>query len=352
MPNTSRANALTPAGDAAECNAMLRGGSRTFFAASLVLPAAIRAPATALYAFCRMADDAIDQGSDRAAALRDLHTRLDLIYQRRPADDAADRAFAGAVAKFGIPKAIPAALFEGFAWDADNRRYETISQLTDYAVRVAGTVGLMMSIVMGVRDRASLARACDLGVAMQLTNIARDVGEDARNGRLYLPMQWMRDAGIDPQAWLARPLFDEALAGVIRRLLESAEVMYKRSEAGLCRLPRACRPSMYAARMLYAEIGHEVARRKFDSVSQRAVVKWSRKVGVIARALMASQVARPARADGESLPEADFLIGPISIAPATELARRRLGDRLIWLINLFERLERLERAEFGVAGQL
>ncbi len=349
MLNTSRADALNPPGDAAQCSAMLRGGSRTFFAASLVLPAAIRAPATALYAFCRMADDAIDQGRDRDMALRDLHARLDLIYQRRPADDATDRAFAGVAARFSIPKAIPAALFEGFSWDADNRRYESISQLTDYAVRVAGTVGLMMAMVMGVQDRALLARACDLGVAMQLTNIARDVGEDARNGRLYLPLQWMREAGIEPEAWLSRPVFDAALAGVIRRLLETADVLYEHSEAGLCRLPRACRPGMYAARMLYAEIGHEVARRRFDSVSQRAVVRWPRKLCVIARALLVSQIGRPAGDEGESLPEGDFLIGLISVTGETEPTPRRLADRLIWLINLFERLERTERDGFAVA---
>jgi phytoene synthase len=338
MPNTSHVEA--------QCNRMLRGGSRTFFAASLFLPAAVRSSATALYAFCRMADDAIDQGHDRERALRDLHARLDLIYQQRPGHDVADRAFARAVADHSIAKAIPLALLEGFSWDADNRRYETLSQLTDYAVRVAGTVGLMMSWIMGVQDRASLARACDLGVAMQLTNIARDVGEDARNGRLYLPLQWMREAHIDPQAWLNRPVFDAALAGVIQRLLETAEALYLRSEAGLSRLPRACRPSMYAARMLYAEIGHEVARRNFDSVSQRAVVKGSRKLRLVARALLASQRLRSTHAGVDCLPESEFLVGLISVTPDATLPSHPLADRLVGLINLFERLERLERGEF------
>jgi 15-cis-phytoene synthase len=338
MPNTSHVDA--------ECNRMLRGGSRTFFAASLLLPAAVRSSATALYAFCRMADDAIDQGHDRQAAVRDLRARLDLIYQQRPADDAADRAFARTVADHAMAKAIPTALLEGFSWDAENRRYETFSQLTDYAVRVAGTVGRMMSWIMGVRDRVSLARACDLGVAMQLTNIARDVGEDARNGRLYLPLQWMREAHIDPQAWLAQPVFDSALASVIQRLLLAADGLYRRSESGLSRLPRAFRPSMYAARTLYAEIGHEVARRNFDSVSQRAVVSRSRKLGLMAQALAASQLARPGLASEDSLPEAEYLVSLIGIAPEAASPPRRVGDRLVGLINLFERLERLERAEF------
>ena len=77
----------------------------------------------------------------------------------------------------------------------------------------------MMTVLMGARDARALARACDLGVAMQLTNIARDVGEDARAGRLYLPLAWLREAGIDPEAWLARPAFSDALGSVVRRLL-------------------------------------------------------------------------------------------------------------------------------------
>ena len=97
-----------------------------------------------------------------------------------------------------IPRALPEALLEGFAWDAAGRRYETLDEVEHYAARVAGCVGAMMTLVMGRRDPAILARACDLGVAMQLTNICRDVGEDARAGRLYLPLAWLRDNGIDP----------------------------------------------------------------------------------------------------------------------------------------------------------
>jgi 15-cis-phytoene synthase len=103
-----------------------------------------------------------------------------------------------------LPRELPAALLEGFAWDAAGRYYETIDELHDYCARVAGSVGAMMALIMGVKNKQVLARACELGNAMQLTNIARDVGEDARNGRLYLPRSWMREAGIDPQAWLAR----------------------------------------------------------------------------------------------------------------------------------------------------
>jgi phytoene synthase len=344
MQPHSGSQAFASVADAAACRRTLRGGSRTFFAASLVLPKSVRAPATGLYAFCRMADDAIDQGADRRAALLELRTRLDAIYDNAPHDIPADRAFADVVARHGIPKAFPSALLEGFEWDSCNRRYENLSELTAYGVRVAGTVGAMMAMVMAVKNRALIARACDLGVAMQLTNIARDVGEDARLGRLYLPLDWLRAAGLDPEAWVARPVFNQALRGVIRELLRAADVLYARADAGLAKLPPACRPGMVAARLLYAEIGHELARRGFDSVNQRAVVPWQRKARLLADAMVAAQRgARPLTDD--ALEEAGFILDTVR-EPAESLREQArwpgVEERVVWLMNLFERLERRE----------
>src|SRR5262249_32296789 len=158
---------------------------------------------------------------------------------------------------FGIPRALPEALLEGFAWDAQGRQYDTLSELNAYAVRVAGTVGAMMAVLMGRRSPDIVAHACALGVAMQLTNIARDVGEDAEAGRLYLPLQWLREAGVDPNALLNRPTFTDALGSVVRRLLQIADLYYASSEAGIAQLPANCRPGIQAARILYAEIGRE-----------------------------------------------------------------------------------------------
>ncbi len=357
MQVSSPANPFSSVADVAACRALLRGGSRTFFAASLVLPKSVRQPATGLYAFCRMADDAIDFGEDRGAALADLRARLDALYSGQPRDIAADRAFADSVSRHSIPKAFPCALLEGFEWDAANRRYENLSQLKAYGVRVAGTVGAMMAMVMNVRSRTLVARACDLGVAMQLTNIARDVGEDARCGRIYLPLEWMRAANIEPDAWLAKPVFDERLSSVIDRLLRAAEALYLRADAGIAKLPAACRPGMYAARLLYAEIGHEVARRGYDSVNQRAVVPWRRKARLLAGAMLAAQRGAGAL-PSEELAEANFLLDSIidaGFAPLPAESRRerarwpRVEDRVVWLVDLFERLERREHAQ--VHGQ-
>jgi phytoene synthase len=328
---------------------LMRGGSKSFFAASLMLPARVRAPATALYAFCRLADDAIDLGADPSAAMRDLVSRLDALYDGRPRAIDADIALAGVVHRHAIPRALPDALLEGFLWDTQKRCCETLADTEAYAARVAATVGAMMSLVMGAASPTALARACDLGVAMQLTNIARDVGEDARAGRLYLPRQWLREAGIDIPAWLAQPVFNPAIAGVIERLLRHADMLYQRSEHGIAELPRDCRPAIRAARLVYAEIGEQLRREGLDSISRRVVVTKQRKLALMARAAGAAVVSSgQAGAALPVLPAVQFLVDAAAVAspPVTgrAAARRPVGERLGWVIALHER-EAIARQE-------
>jgi phytoene synthase len=330
--------ASLPGYDAQACRALMRGGSKTFFAASLLLPARVRAPATALYAFCRLADDEIDLGTDPTLAVRNLHLRLDALYEGRPQDIEADRALACVVHRHAIPRALLDALLEGFLWDATGRTYETLEDVQAYGARVAGTVGAMMGLVMGAHGEAALARACDLGVAMQLTNIARDVGQDARNGRLYLPRQWLRESGLDPDAWLQAPVFSPAIAGLVQRLLDAADVLYQRSEHGIGELPRDCRPAIHAARLVYAEIGRELERRGLDAVGQRAVVSGRRKLALIARASTAAVVLP---ADPQQvlpvLPAVQFLVDAAKVRAAGSTPARSFDERVAWVISLTER---------------
>lgn len=399
MPMPQQRSSAAERSDLAACRASLRNGSRTFLAASMLLPRAVHEPACALYAFCRLADDAVDgesegnggavarsasrraadiqgerhrvaTGASRADAIatRDgsdavmrLRQRLALAYAGEPRAVPADRALSGVVSRFAIPRELPEALLEGFAWDAAGRRYETLQDVQDYAARVAGSVGAMMALLMGARSAEAVARACDLGVAMQLSNIARDVGEDARMGRLYLPRQWLREAGIDPDAWLAAPVFNAALGGVVQRLLDAADALYARVDAGVALLPAACRPGINAARFLYADIGHEVARRGLDSVSQRAVVSSGRKLRLLARALTRWPAPASASATLPPLAANRFLVAavvantpqPERRTEATAPAWWQLKARALWLIDLFERLERQERQTLaGVRHEL
>jgi phytoene synthase len=346
MPATSPDLPAAWRTDLAACRVALGNGSRTFLAASYLLPRNVRDAACALYAFCRDADDAIDLADDPGRSHAQLLLRLDAVYGGQPLTSAVDRAFAGVVAQYAIPRELPAALIDGFAWDAMGRQYQTESDLLAYASRVAGSVGVMMSLLMDRRAPAVLARAAELGMAMQLTNIARDVGEDARAGRIYLPRQWLSEAGIDPDAWLARPVFDTAIGSVVARLLTAADVLYARADHGIAQLPLSCRPGIRAARRLYAAIGEEVARAGFDSVSGRAVVPAVRKLGYVGRSLLGPARLAPGP-DSRPLPEARHLV---DAALASVPAASPGNGSLVWLIELFERLERREQARAGAAA--
>ncbi len=330
--------------DLAACRTLMRGGSRSFFAAGLLLPKRVYEPATALYAFCRLADDAIDDAAGKQAALAQLRARLDRAYAGAPHDIPADRAFAAVASAHAMPRALPEALLEGFAWDSENRRYEDLPALQDYAARVAGSVGAMMAVLMGVRTPAALARACDLGIAMQLTNIARDIGEDARAGRLYLPLAWLRSENIDPDAFLAHPAFSPALGRLTKRLIEAADFLYARAIPGIDHLPAACRPGIRAAGLIYAEIGKTLAATGYDSITSRAHVLTRRKAALLARSLTAL-LPRADTAAAPALAAARYLVDAAS-APAMLPQRiRRLGpieSRAHWVLDLFERLQQQE----------
>ena len=294
------------------CRTIIKAGSKSFYAASLLLPKGVRTAAYATYAFCREADDAIDLGTDPKEAISTLTHRLNLIYAGRPLDDPVDRAFSDVVANLGMPRTLPDALLEGLIWDSEGRRYETFDDLIAYCTRVAGAVGAMMTTLMGATCETAAARATDLGVAMQLTNIARDVGEDARERRMYLPLEWLEEAGIDPDAYFADPLPDERIRGMVKRLLREADKLYMRAEAGIAALPRAARPGIYAARHVYAGIGGAIARNGFDTVSYRAHTYKSQKLGWLGLSVVRTGVTmvmpRSAVLYAKPLDETRFLV--------------------------------------------
>jgi 15-cis-phytoene synthase len=282
MPISSPTRRFASPADCAASRLAIRQGSRSFHLASLLLPVRVREPAFAVYAFCRHADDVIDRDGGGQVAIAALRAMLDRVYSGAPRASHVERSFADAVAEFAIPRELPEALLEGLAWDAEGRRYGTLSELRAYAARVAGTVGAMMTLIMGVRDGAVIARACDLGVAMQLTNICRDIGEDARAGRLYLPVGMLAAQGIDPNGFVASPVHDARLRRVICALLDEAERLYDRALAGIEALPPDSRRGIAAARMFYREIGREIMRG-IDPVTARAHVSSGRKLSLLVR---------------------------------------------------------------------
>ena len=341
---------MTPHTDMSECRRLLSHGSKSFYIASHFLPRALRESASGLYAFCRIADDLVDLGDDPRQALITLHQRLDLIYDGRPDNHPIDRVLSQIVIDHKLPRGLLDALLEGFAWDTEGRDYHTLAEVCDYGARVAGTVGLMMAILMGVKDHATLARAADLGVAMQLTNICRDVGEDARAGRLYLPREMMQQAGIDPEVFLQNPQPSEALTTVLKQMLAEAQRRYQLADEGIRQLPRSCRPGILAARRLYAEIGQTVAQNGYDSINQRAVVSRVRKSQILF-GLIRGPAAAPDYMLAPCAAENQFLLDAV---PHTEEWQhpnqpRQFSANPAWMFELFMVMK--QRDEMGMHSQ-
>lgn len=324
--------------DLALCRAMIREGSKTFYTSSKLFPRRIRDASRALYAFCRVADDAVDETDDIQSALRDLKSRLDAIEQHEPHPHAADRVYADLAFRYAIPRTLPDALIDGFVWDASGQRCRTESDLVAYAVRVAGAVGAMMAIIMEARSPEAIARATDLGIAMQLTNIARDVGDDARINRLYLPETWMREEGLDPDDFVKAPKPSEKLTSVIKRLLALADTFYNRALPGIALLPFRCRPAIHAARLLYREIGYQVVRNRYDSVTRRAVVSKARKLALLGEAILLS-AAPKSDALTDPADEARFVVDAVIAAPIPKPYPIGFDEKAEWVTNLFLRLD-------------
>ncbi len=294
--------ALAPA--LAECRATIAHHSKSFALAARLLPEAARADAEIVYTWCRRADDAVDlaaSGARAGEALARLRGELDRVYAGEVAagEDVVVAAVAGVVRRHAIPRRYAEDLLAGMQMDVEGWRYEGIDDLLLYCYRVAGTVGLMMSHVMGVSDPGALRHAAHLGIAMQLTNIARDVAEDWERGRLYLPEDLLRHAGIgDLHGALGGPLPVAARGGLVVAtcaLLDLADRYYRSGDRGLPALHWRCALAIRTARLVYAAIATALARQGWDPFLGRAVVSRPRKLLLAGFALLRAVAEVPRR---------------------------------------------------------
>lgn len=310
--------------DRLACRAWIKTHSKSFFLSSLLLPARVRQAAWALYAFCRRADDAVDDETSRSEALRKvdaLRRRLDAAYGNATPDHPVDRAFTVVARRYAIPRALPEALLAGMEMDARGASYDTDEELLVYCFRVASTVGLMMTRVMGASDDVAWLRAADLGIAMQLTNIARDVGEDARRGRVYLPRALLAEVGLEPREVLGATQASPPLREAVKKLLERANAHYRAADLGVPLLPRGCRFAIASSRLIYSRIGDRIAANGYDSVTTRAHVSLAGKLALVARATGALfSSATPACL--ESVGPADPLVGRMIAEVGLPLPKR------------------------------
>ena len=274
-----------------ECRWMISKGSKSFSLAARLFDSQTRNAAFFLYGWCRYCDDQIDQRGTRESSF-EVEERLAGLFDatRSAFSDTAQTqavfiALQYIIRRYSIPAHYALELIEGMGMDARGTRYASIDELLLYCYRVAGTVGLMMSHVMGVRHERALKHAADLGTAMQLTNIARDVLEDAAMGRVYLPLNWLSEAGIAPEEIAAKKNRDK-LALVTRRLLHEAARYYRSGDSGLWHLSFRSSCAVAAARCVYAEIGSLILQRGSRAWDERAYVTGGRKLRVIVRGLL------------------------------------------------------------------
>lgn len=279
--------------------AAIKQGSKSFALASRLFDPETRARATLLYAWCRHCDDVIDgqylgegvydwseAGDSEMARLQHLRRLTDDALAGKPTGDAAFEALARVAADTGMPPRYAHDLLEGFRRDVEWRRVETADDLLTYCYHVAGCVGVMMAIVMGVApgDHATLARASDLGLSFQLNNIARDVTEDAGRGRCYLPEEWLAEAGLDSQNF-AEPENRAALHSVVTRLVNLAERYEASAAHGVPALRNRQAWAVLSAAQIYGDIGRKVRGDGPAALEGRAWTRRREKLFAVVAAL-------------------------------------------------------------------
>ena len=275
-------------------------GSKSFAAASTLFAPDVRERAWLLYAWCRACDDLVDgqdHGGERVA-VTDAQARVARVralsvaaLAGQPTGDPAFDALGVVAAETRLPPAYVHDLIDGFQLDADDWRPAGEDDLYRYCYHVAGAVGCMMAIVMGVppEDDATLDRACDLGLAFQLANIARDLDEDAGAGRCYLPQAWLAQAGVAADAVMA-PANRDALVAMARRLADRAALHEDSARVGTRALSWRSAWAVLAAAGIYGDIARTVARRGAHAWDRRVTTGKAAKLAWIARA--AAQATR------------------------------------------------------------
>ncbi len=263
----------------------IEAGSKSFAAAARLFDPATRDSARLFYAWCRHCDDVIDgqaggmgridRGGTPAERLAALERQTREALAGVPQADPAFAAFARVALKHRVPEHLPLDILDGFRMDVEERSYATLDDLLAYCYGVAGAVGVTMAVVMGVEpgDDAVLDRACDLGLAFQLTNIARDVMDDARLGRVYLPAELFRREAVTP-AFVLDPANRRAVVEATHALLELAERYYASARVGIARLPWRSAWAIATALRVYREIGRRVRFSPDPWAQRQSVPRW------------------------------------------------------------------------------
>ena len=285
--------------------ASIERGSKSFSRASTLFARQTRERAWLLYYWCRACDDLADgqdhgQGMSAVANPDKTIAAMRMMTARAHGGEQTGNppfdAFGVVAQECNIPKKFADDMIDGFALDARGWRPETEDDLLQYCYHVAGAVGCMMAIVMGVsaRNHEVLDRACDLGLAFQLANVARDVAEDAQAGRCYLPQTWLAEADIDPDHML-EPDHRDALVLLVNRLCDLAGEYEASARVGASNLPFRSRWAVLAAAGIYGDIGRAIRNSNGASLDRRIYTSKATKLGWITKAFGQALIKRGQR---------------------------------------------------------
>ncbi len=276
-------------------------GSKSFSLASFFFDEEARVGAWQLYSWCRHCDDQIDLAKDANEALsrlQELKLQTHSVFQLEQQSTHPWNAFQTMVVKHRVPMTYAQDLLRGMQWDVEGAHIQSEADLIDYCYCVAGTVGLMMTHVMKLSDVKAMNQAVSLGIALQLTNISRDLKEDFERGRIYIPKDWMSEFNLAPEE-LMNLLHRSQLQKLAQRLLALADHYYEEGMSGLSALSLRAAWAVVIATYVYRDIGHQVRQGNLSIFDRRVVVSTPRKIWLLMKSsfyllrLLPSRIRNP-----------------------------------------------------------
>lgn len=279
----------------ATCRSITREHAKTFYMATRFLPNEKQRGIFAVYALCRFIDDLVDEAEDLIREKKldydDIQSSLDKwkqkledTYRGRVQDHAILLAFSDVLRRYDIPMDLPFQLMDGVCMDLYKSRYENFDELYDYSYKVASVVGLMTSEIFGYSESKALDYAVDLGIAMQLTNILRDVGEDLEKNRIYLPQQDLRRFNVSEEDLFSHRMTDDFIA-LMDFQIQRAREFYIRAENGISMLSKDSRLPVYLAHSNYGGILEKVEKNNYNVFTHRAYLNTTEKIAIVPRLL-------------------------------------------------------------------
>jgi phytoene synthase len=259
--------------------------AKSFYISARILPTDRRWATYAVYGFCRYADNLIDAPRGRTAEelfdeVEALRKELEICHRTGESEHSVMRAFAPVMKRYSIPIEYPMDLLKGVTMDMERDRYQTFDELYVFCYRVASVVGLMMTCVLGYKDASAFEYAEKMGIAMQLTNILRDVQEDKNMGRIYLPNEDLRKFGVSEEDILNDRVSPE-LRQCMKFQVERAHHYYDEGDKGIVLLPKESQYAISSASKIYRGILRKIEERDFNPFLGRVFVPQQKKIGIL-----------------------------------------------------------------------